>query len=227
MQLPSHPSLPKRLRRPLAIGAISIVAITLLVVVFYFIAQPYVASQLGSVEDRRSGRLVYKVPSRLADDRSLIPRLFGGTESSDMVARAATWSWRETGATDTIDNLLFSMGYSYVEARGAIPSDRTSVITQLKQSSQASIVSRIQTITGCRDSPGVTLSDFSPAGTKGFSYDYSCTDRRGAKLHGTASFLLVDDSNELHLLIMLGREDIWQNNRSRITTMMNEIKVAK
>lgn len=228
MQLPSYQSSPKKLRRSLTIGAISIVAIALLVIVFYFFAQPYIQAQLGPTADRSSGKMIFKVPTKLTKDDALIARLFGGAESSGMITRASAWSWRETDATDVqIDNLLFSMGYSYVVARGAIPSDRTSVIAQLKQSSQASIVSRVQTIGGCKDSPGVKLYDFSPAGAKGFYYDYTCTDHRDKKLHGLVGFLLVDDSNELHILAMLGRDDIWQANRSRITTMLSDSRVAK
>ncbi|MNH50411.1 hypothetical protein D3C73_20250 [compost metagenome] len=221
MRLPSYQSFPKKLRRPLAILGISLVAITVLVIIFYFLAQPYIQSQLGATEDRLSGRLTFKVPTKLSQDDALIPRLFGGSENNDTVERASVWSWRESEAKDTLDNVLFSMGYSYVIAKGSIPSDRASVVAQLKQSSQASIISRIQTITGCRNSPAVKLYDFSPAGAKGFYYDYSCTDDRDNKLHGLVSFMLVDESNELHLIMMLGREDIWQANRSRITTILS------
>jgi hypothetical protein len=227
MQLPSYQSFPKKLRRPLAITGISLVAITVLVVVFYFFTRPYVEAQLGPVEDRSSGRMIFKVPTKLAQDDALIPRLFGGSENSDTVERASVWSWRETDAKDTLDNLLFSMGYSYVVARGSIPSDRASVIAQLKQSSQSSVISRIQTVTGCSDTPAVKLYELNPAGAKGFYYDYSCVDDRQNKLHGLIGFLLVDDSNELHLVMMLGREDIWQANQSRIATMLNGLDVKK
>ena len=215
MQLPSYQSFPRKLRRPLAIAGISLIAITVLVVVFYFLAQPYVQSQLGPVEDRSSGRVTFKVPAKLVQDDTLISRLFGGSENSDTVERASVWSWRETEAKDTLDNLLFSMGYSYVVAQGSIPSDRASVIAQLKQSSQATVISRIQTITGCRDTPAVKL------------YDYSCVDDRENKLHGLVGFLLVDNSNELHLVMMLGRDGIWQNNQSRIATILNGIGVKR
>lgn len=227
MQLPNYQSSPRKLRRPLAIAALSIIAITILVVVFYFLAQPYVQSQLGPVGDRASGRVIFKVPEKLTQDDALIPRLFGGSENSDTVERASVWSWRETGARDTIDNVLFSMGYSYVIARGTIPSDRTSVVTQLKQSSQTSIISRIQTVTGCRNTPAVKLYNLSPTGAKGFYYDYSCTDDSGSKLHGLIGFLLVDDSDELHLVMMLGRDTIWQANQSRIATILSGIAVKK
>ena len=227
MQLPSYQSFPKKLRRPLAIAGISLIAITVLVVVFYFLAQPYVQSQLGPVEDRSSGRVTFKVPAKLVQDDTLISRLFGGSENSDTVERASVWSWRETEAKDTLDNLLFSMGYSYVVAQGSIPSDRASVIAQLKQSSQATVISRIQTITGCRDTTAVKLYDLSPAGAKGFYYDYSCVDDRENKLHGLVGFLLVDNSNELHLVMMLGRDGIWQNNQSRIATILNGIGVKR
>lgn len=227
MRLPSHQSLPRKLRRPLAIVAISIAAITLLVIVFYFLTRPYVESQLGPMEDRSSGRLVFKVPTKLTQDDALIPRLFGGSENSDTVARASVWSWRGTEAKDTLDNVLFSMGYSYVVARGTIPSDRASVIAQLKQSSQASIISRIQTITGCKDTPAVKLYNLNPDGAKGFYYDYSCMGDHENKLHGLVGFLLVDDSNELHIIMMLGRDTIWQANQSRIATILGDIVVKK
>lgn len=227
MQLPSHQPFPKKLRRPLAIVAISIIAITLLVIVFYFVSQPYVQSQLGPVNDHLSGRVVYKVPVKLTQDNTLVAPLFGGSESSDVVKRASVWSWRETEAKDTPDNILFAMGYSYVLARGAIPSDRESVIAQLKQSSQASIVSRVQTIADCKNTPAIKLYDFSPAGAKGFYYDYSCTNRHDRKLHGLVGFLLVDNSSELHLLMMLGRENTWNANRSRIATMLSGITIKK
>lgn len=227
MQLPSYQSFPKKLRRPLAIVGISLATITILVVVFYFLTRPYVEAQLGPVEDRSSGRVVFKVPAKLTQDDALISRLFGGSENSDTVERASVWSWRETEAKDSLDNLLFSMGYSYVVARGSIPSDRTSVIAQLKQSSQASVISRIQTITGCKNAPAVKLYELRPTGAKGFYYDYSCVDDHQNKLHGLIGFLLVDDSNELHLVAMLGRDDIWQANQSRIATMLNGIGVTK
>ncbi len=227
MQLPSYQSFPRKLRRPLAIIAISIIAITVLVVALYFLTKPYVESQLGPVEERSSGRVAFKVPAKLTQDDGLIPRLFGGSENNDTIARASVWSWRETEAKDTLENVLFSMGYSYVVAKGTIPSDRASVVAQLKQSSQASIISRIQTITGCRDTPAVKLYDLRQAGGKGFYYDYSCVDDQGVKLHGLIGFLLVDESNELHLIMMLGRDDIWQANRSRIATLLSGITVRK
>jgi hypothetical protein len=112
-------------------------------------------------------------------------------------------------------------------ARGSIPSDRASVIAQLKQSSQASVISRIQTITGCGGTPAVKLYELNPAGAKGFYYDYSCVDDHQNKLHGLIGFLLVDDSNELHLVMMLGRDAIWQANQSRIATILSGIGITK
>lgn len=228
MRLTGHPSRLKRLRKPLLITAGSIVAITVLVVVFYFIAQPYIKLQLGSTTDKVSSKVVYKVPSRLEEDEAVAVRMFGAAAGGGQAtSHTAAWSWRDQSRTDVSDGLLFAMGYSYVNATGELPPDRPAVVSRLKQSSQLSIASKVQALADCKETATIKVYDFNPVGARGFYYDYACTDVRDHKIHGLIGFILVDNSTELHLFTMLASDDIWQANRSRITTMLGDITVQK
>ena len=227
MQLTGHPSRLKKLRKPLLIAAGSIVAITVLVIIFYFIAQPYIKLQLGPTTDKTSSKIIYKIPSRLEQDKVVAARMFGATSGKEAESHTTAWSWRDQTRTDVSDGLLFATGYSYVNATGGLPPDRAGVISQLKQSSQLSIANKVKTLADCKETPTIKVYDFNPVGARGFYYDYACTDMREHKVHGLVGFILVDDSTELHLFTILASEDIWQANRSRITTMLGDIRVQK
>lgn len=227
MQITGHPSRLKKFRKPLLIAAGSIVAITVLVIIFYFIAQPYIKLQLGPTMDKASSKIIYKVPSKLEEDKAVAARMFGAANSKGTESHTAAWSWRDQARTDVSDGLLFAMGYSYVNATGGLPPDRAGVISQLKQSSQLSIANKVQTLADCKETATIKVYELNPIGTRGFYYDYACTDVRDHKVHGLIGFILVDDSTELHLFTILASEDIWQANRSRITTMLGDITVQK